>query len=148
MVAMAETADTSKDPLGEATGIMRFVYKGSEAALRAISTRQTAAKRQQPLPSAMVVVAYTMAGLWMLIAMYFSIIFGLKFPSAQSRSWVMAFGISLVQDMVVQQSIRVAAKTTISLVVMPRIAAFLAGRILNAYRKPQEAVRRPAASAN
>jgi hypothetical protein len=77
----------------------------------------------------MVVVAYTMAALWMLIAMYFSIIFGLKFPSAQSRSWVMAFGISLIQDMVVQQSIRVAAKTTISLVVMPRIAAFLAGRM-------------------
>jgi len=147
MGAMAETADTSKDPLAEATGIMRFVYKGSEAALRAISSRQTASKRQQPLPSPMVVVAYTMAALWMLIAMYFSIIFGLKFPSAQSRSWVMAFGISLIQDMVVQQSIRVAAKTTISLVVMPRIAAFLAGRILNAYKKPQASVRKPASAA-
>ena len=144
MHALQEAADTSKDPLGEATGIMRIVYTGSEAALRAIS----AGKRQQPLPSPMVVVAYTMAALWMLIAMYFSIIFGLKFPSAQSRSWVMAFGISLIQDMVVQQSIRVAAKTTISLVVMPRIAAFLAGRILNAYRKPQPTVRRPTAAAN
>jgi hypothetical protein len=146
--AMAETADTSKNPLGEATGIMRFVYKGSEAALRAISSRQSAGKRQQPLPSPMIVVAYTMAALWMLIAMYFSIIFGLKFPSAQSRSWVMAFGISLIQDMVVQQSIRVAAKTTISLVVMPRIAAFIAGRILNAYKKPDSRLRRPAAAAD
>jgi hypothetical protein len=146
--AMQEAADTSKDPLGEATGIMRIVYKGSEAALRAISSRQSAGKRQQPLPSPMVVVAYTMAALWMLIAMYFSIIFGLKFPSAQSRSWVMAFGISLIQDMVVQQSIRVAAKTTISLVVMPRIAAFLAGRILNAYKKPESSVRKPAAAAS
>jgi hypothetical protein len=68
---------------------MRFVYKGSEAALRAMSGRQTVSKRQQPLPSPMVVAAYTMAALWMLIAMYFSIIFGLKFPSAQSRLWVM-----------------------------------------------------------
>lgn len=42
--------------------------------------------------------------------------------------------------MVVQQSIRIAAKTTISLVVMPRIAAFLAGRILNAYKKPIDIV--------
>jgi len=148
MPVMAQVADTGKDPLGEATGIMRFVYKGSEAALRAISSRQSAGKRQQPLPSPMIVVAYTMAALWMLIAMYFSIIFGLKFPAAQSRSWVMAFGIAIIQDMVVQQSIRVAAKTTISLVVMPRIAAFLAGRILNAYKKPQAVVRKPDVAAN
>ena len=60
----------------------------------------------------------------------------------------MAFGISLIQDMVVQQSIRVAAKTTISLVVMPRIAAFIAGRILNAYKKPDSHLRRPAAAAD
>ena len=50
--------------------------------------------------------------------------------------------------MVVQQSIRVAAKTTISLVVMPRIAAFIAGRILNAYKKPDSRLRRPAAAAD
>ena len=48
MSAMGATADTSKDPLGEATGIMRFVYKGSEAALRAVSGRQTVGKRGQP----------------------------------------------------------------------------------------------------
>ena len=50
------------------------------------------------------------------------------------QAWLISFFISVMQDLLVSETMMIAIKTTVITIVLPNIAAVLAGRIANKYK--------------
>lgn len=77
--------------------------------------------------------AYALAFVWYMLCCYFCILYGVSFSREIEQAWLIAFFISILQDLLVQESFLVSAKMSAKMIVLPNLAAWMAGKIADRY---------------
>ena len=71
------------------------------------------------LPPKFSVAVYILAMLWMLLCSYFIVIHGIRFSPQMEEAWLVAFVVSVIQDILIQQVLVIVFKSTFQKVLLP-----------------------------
>mmetsp|Transcript_50277 Transcript_50277/g.129423 ORF Transcript_50277/g.129423 Transcript_50277/m.129423 type:complete len:149 (-) Transcript_50277:174-620(-) len=107
------------------TGSRAKRYKKGTSAKR----RKKRLKQKSSLPPVLEVIPYAMSIMTFFIAGYFTILYGLKFPEEMESAWLESVGVSLLQELVLQQVIKVMALAFLQSIVLPATLASIVNRI-------------------
>jgi len=121
----------------ELTGMAKFESKIAKAAVRALTKPKrelTTTRTKRLIDYRFQYLAYLMAFMWYMIAAYFAILYGLKFSTAIEQAWLIAFFVSVLQDLFVNETLIISATTSVQFIALPNIAGWMAGRIVSRYQ--------------
>eukprot|EP00960_Hanusia_phi_P061878 764965-Hanusia_phi.AAC.2 len=71
------------------------------------------------LPPNFSIAVYILAVLWMLLCSYFIVIHGIRFSAQMEEAWLVAFVVSIIQDILIQQVLVIVFKSTFQKVLLP-----------------------------
>ena len=74
--------------------------------------------------------AYALAFAWYMVCLYMCVLYGLKFTPDIERAWLIAFFVSLFQDIFINETLLIGALASFRLTLMPRVLGFLAGHFV------------------
>jgi len=78
--------------------------------------------------------AYALAFVWYMLCIYFSLLLGVTFTKSIADAWLLGFAISIFQDLVVMETLKLGGQTGVKLFVKPQIAVFLASQVASKYQ--------------
>ena len=80
--------------------------------------------------------AYILATIWYMVCIYFCLLIGISFTKDVADAWILGFVISIVQDLVVMESIKLTTETGVNTLIKPQIISFLAATVASRVPAP------------
>ena len=78
--------------------------------------------------------AYLMATIWYLTACYFAILYGVAFSTEIEQAWLIAFFVSVLQDLFINETLIISVSTSVKYIFVPNAAGWMATRIVSKYQ--------------